>query len=155
MKEQNSINFDRITQAIGYLKDNFKEQPNLDEVAEKVHLSPFHFHKLFTNWAGISPKKFVQYLSIEHAKKYWQTPLSHYLTLHTGGEFVLTEQVPRAQSKAIVVATQQGDMIIFTINFRPVKGSKGYHRANMKHGVSEVQSGRRMAMGIIFHNAVS
>jgi len=77
------------------------------------------------------------------------------LTLHTGGEFVLTEQVPRAQSKAIVVATQQGDMIIFTINFRPVKGSKGYHRANMKHGVSEVQSGRRMAMGIIFHNAVS
>jgi len=68
MKEQNSINFDRITQAIGYLKDNFKEQPNLDEVAEKVHLSPFHFHKLFTNWAGISPKKFVQYLSIEHAK---------------------------------------------------------------------------------------
>ena len=69
MKEQNSINFDRIAQAIGYLKDNFKDQPNLDEVAEKVHLSPFHFQKLFTDWAGVSPKKFVQYLSIEHAKK--------------------------------------------------------------------------------------
>jgi AraC family transcriptional regulator of adaptative response/methylated-DNA-[protein]-cysteine methyltransferase len=69
MKEQNNINFDRITQAIGYLKDNFKEQPNLDEVAEKVHLSPFHFQKMFTDWAGVSPKKFVQYLSVEHAKK--------------------------------------------------------------------------------------
>lgn len=69
MKEQNNINFERITQAIGYLKDNFKEQPNLDEVAGKVHLSPFHFQKLFTDWAGVSPKKFLQYLSIEHAKK--------------------------------------------------------------------------------------
>lgn len=69
MKEQNNINFDRITQAIGYLKDNFKEQPNLDDVAEKVHLSPFHFQKMFTDWAGVSPKKFVQYLSVEHAKK--------------------------------------------------------------------------------------
>lgn len=69
MKEQNNINFERITQAISYLKDNFKNQPNLDEVADKVHLSPFHFQKLFTDWAGVSPKKFVQYLSIEHAKK--------------------------------------------------------------------------------------
>jgi AraC family transcriptional regulator of adaptative response/methylated-DNA-[protein]-cysteine methyltransferase len=69
MKEQNNINFERITQAIGYLKDNFKDQPNLDEVADKVHLSPFHFQKLFTDWAGVSPKKFVQYLSVEHAKK--------------------------------------------------------------------------------------
>lgn len=69
MKEQNNINFERIAQAIGYLKDNFKSQPNLDEVAERVHLSPFHFQKLFTDWAGVSPKKFVQYLSIEHAKK--------------------------------------------------------------------------------------
>lgn len=69
MKEQNNINFERITQAISYLKDNFKDQPNLDEVANRVHLSPFHFQKLFTDWAGVSPKKFVQYLSIEHAKK--------------------------------------------------------------------------------------
>ncbi len=69
MKEQNNINFERITQAIGYLKDNFKDQPNLDEVAGKVHLSPFHFQKLFTDWAGVSPKKFLQYLSIQHAKK--------------------------------------------------------------------------------------
>lgn len=69
MKEQSNINFERITQAIDYLKDNFKEQPNLEELAEKVHLSQFHFQKLFTDWAGVSPKKFLQYLSVEHAKK--------------------------------------------------------------------------------------
>lgn len=76
MKEQNNINFDRITQAIGYLKDNFTDQPNLDEVAEKVHLSPFHFQKMFTDWAGVSPKKFVQYLSVEHAKRLLTTTSS-------------------------------------------------------------------------------
>lgn len=84
MKEQNNINFDRITQAIGYLKDNFKEQPNLDEVAEKVHLSPFHFQKMFTDWAGVSPKKFVQYLSVEHAKRLLTTTSSS--LFHTAHE---------------------------------------------------------------------
>lgn len=74
---------------------------------------------------------------------------------YAGGEFVLTEQVPRAQSKAIVLKPNKGDMLIFTTNFRPAKGSKGYYRANMKHGVSEVHSGKRMAMGIIFHDAVT
>ncbi len=69
MKAQDSINYNRIAQAIDYLKTNFKTQPNLDEVAEKVHLSPFHFQRLFTDWAGTSPKKFLQYISIEHAKK--------------------------------------------------------------------------------------
>ena len=72
-----------------------------------------------------------------------------------GGEFVLTEQVPRAQSKAIVLKPNKGDMVIFTTNFRPVKGSRGYYRANMRHGVSEVQSGQRHAVGIIFHDATS
>lgn len=69
MNEQNSINFDRITQAIRYLNANFRIQPSLEEVAQSVHLSPFHFQKMFTDWAGVSPKKFLQYLSIEHAKK--------------------------------------------------------------------------------------
>jgi uncharacterized protein len=72
---------------------------------------------------------------------------------HESGELVLTEQVPRAQSKAEVVIPNQGDAVIFTTNFRPVKGTKGYYRANMKHGVSEVKSGVRFAMGIIFHDA--
>ncbi len=74
---------------------------------------------------------------------------------YIGGEFVLTEQVPRAQSKAIVLRPKRGDMIIFTTNFRPVKGSRGYYRANMRHGVSQVISGDRHAVGIIFHDAVN
>lgn len=69
MNTQENINYNRIADAIDYIKANFKEQPNLDEVAEKVHLSPFHFQRLFSDWAGTSPKKFLQYTSIEHAKK--------------------------------------------------------------------------------------
>ena len=73
----------------------------------------------------------------------------------TGGEFVLTQQTPRAQSKAIVLKPKKGDMLLFTTNFRPVKGSKGYYRVNMKHGVSELQSGERHTLGIIFHDALT
>ena len=69
MDSQQNINYNRIAEAIAYIKAHFKEQPNLNEVAEKVHLSPFHFQRLFTEWAGTSPKKFLQYISVEHAKK--------------------------------------------------------------------------------------
>lgn len=69
MKEQEHINYDRVAKAIEFIKQNFKKQPNLDEVAEHIHLSPFHFQRLFTEWAGTSPKKFLQYISLEHAKK--------------------------------------------------------------------------------------
>jgi len=68
MNSQEIINYERIAEAINYIKLNFKEQPNLDEVAEKVNLSPFHFQRMFTDWAGISPKKFLQYLSLDYAK---------------------------------------------------------------------------------------
>lgn len=71
---------------------------------------------------------------------------------HEGGEFVLTEQVPRAQSIATVVQAAKGDAVIFTTNFRPVNGSRGYYRAKLKHGISRVLSGRRYAMGVIFHD---
>lgn len=71
----------------------------------------------------------------------------------TGGEFVLTQQVPRAQSKAIVLKPKKGDALIFTTNFKPEKGAKGYYRVNMKHGVSEVKEGSRHTLGIIFHDA--
>ncbi|HEX8023136.1 2OG-Fe(II) oxygenase, partial [Mucilaginibacter sp.] len=74
---------------------------------------------------------------------------------YTGGEFVITEQIPRAQSKANVLTPGMGDMVLFTTNFRPVKGSKGYYRVNMKHGVSPVHSGKRHSLGIIFHDALS
>jgi hypothetical protein len=73
----------------------------------------------------------------------------------TGGELVLTQQIPRAQSKAIVLKPKKGDLLIFTTNFKPEKGSKGYYRVNMKHGVSEVRSGERFALGIIFHDATT
>ncbi len=73
----------------------------------------------------------------------------------TGGEFVLTQQIPRAQSKAIVLKPNKGDLLIFTSNFKPEKGIKGYYRVNMKHGVSEVKSGERYTLGIIFHDATS
>lgn len=69
MNEQQQINYHRIAEAIEFIKANFKEQPNLDEIAEQVHLSPFHFQRLFSEWAGTTPKKFLQYISIEHAKK--------------------------------------------------------------------------------------
>jgi AraC family transcriptional regulator, regulatory protein of adaptative response / methylated-DNA-[protein]-cysteine methyltransferase len=72
MKEQETINYERIAEAISFIVENFKKQPELDEVARKIHLSPFHFQRLFTQWAGVSPKKFIQYLSVEHAKKLLQ-----------------------------------------------------------------------------------
>jgi AraC family transcriptional regulator, regulatory protein of adaptative response / methylated-DNA-[protein]-cysteine methyltransferase len=68
MTEQQNINYNRIAEAIDYIKTNFKEQPNLDEVAAKVNLSPFHFQRLFSDWAGTSPKKFLQYTTVEYAK---------------------------------------------------------------------------------------
>lgn len=69
MSEQEQLNYNRIAEAIGYIRTNFKEQPSLNQIAETVHLSPFHFQRLFTDWAGVSPKKFMQYLSIEYAKQ--------------------------------------------------------------------------------------
>ncbi len=76
-------------------------------------------------------------------------------TDYTGGEFILTEQIPRAQSKANVLKPNRGDMVIFTTNFRPEKGTKGYYRVNMKHGVSPIHKGNRHSLGIIFHDALS
>jgi uncharacterized protein len=70
-----------------------------------------------------------------------------------GGEFLLIEQQPRAQSKAEVVAANQGQAIIFTTRYRPVKGSRGYYRVNLRHGVSRVHRGTRYTLGIIFHDA--
>ncbi len=69
MNEQESINYNRIAEAINYIRQNFRQQPNLDKIAAEVHLSPYHFQRIFTEWAGTSPKKFLQYISIEHAKK--------------------------------------------------------------------------------------
>lgn len=71
----------------------------------------------------------------------------------SGGEFVLTEQRPRMQSRAEVVPLRQGDAVVFAVHHRPVSGSKGTYRVNMRHGVSRIRSGLRHTVGIIFHDA--
>ncbi|TMH22577.1 MAG: proline hydroxylase, partial [Betaproteobacteria bacterium] len=71
----------------------------------------------------------------------------------TGGEFVMTEQRPRMQSRAEVVPLAQGDAVVFAVNERPVRGTRGAHRVKLRHGVSRVRSGRRYTAGIIFHDA--
>ena len=71
----------------------------------------------------------------------------------TGGEFVLTEQRPRMQSRPIVVPLRQGDGVVFAVNHRPVQGAKSVYRVNLRHGVSRIHSGHRHTLGIIFHDA--
>jgi uncharacterized protein len=71
----------------------------------------------------------------------------------SGGEFVLTEQRPRMQSRADVVPLKQGDAVVFPVHYRPVQGSRGSYRVNMRHGVSRLHAGRRHTLGIIFHDA--
>jgi hypothetical protein len=71
----------------------------------------------------------------------------------SGGEFVLTEQRPRMQSRAEVVPLRQGDAVAFAVHHRPVEGARGAYRVNLRHGVSRVRSGRRHTLGIIFHDA--
>ncbi|MBW4889791.1 methylated-DNA--[protein]-cysteine S-methyltransferase [Mucilaginibacter sp. HMF5004] len=68
METQQHMDYHRIAQAIDYLKLNYKRQPSLDEAAAHVNLSPFHFQRMFKDWAGVTPKQFLQYLSVEHAK---------------------------------------------------------------------------------------
>lgn len=71
----------------------------------------------------------------------------------TGGEFVLTEQRPRMQSRPIVVPLRQGDAVVFAVHHRPVRGAKNVYRVNLRHGVSRIRSGHRQTLGIIFHDA--
>lgn len=79
--------------------------------------------------------------------------LSHPHRNFSGGEFVLTEQRPRMQSRVHVVPLSQGDTVIFAVQHRPIKGTRGVYRVNLRHGVSEVKSGNRYALGMIFHDA--
>jgi uncharacterized protein len=72
---------------------------------------------------------------------------------YEGGEFVLVEQQPRAQSKPTVIVANQGELLIFATRYRPVKGSRGYYRTNLKHGVSQLKRGVRFTLGIIYHDS--
>lgn len=69
METQQELDYKRIAQAISFFKENFRNQPKLEEVAGHVNLSPFHFQRMFHQWAGVTPKQFLQYLSVEHAKQ--------------------------------------------------------------------------------------
>lgn len=69
MLNQEPLDFNRIKKAIEYISENYKYQPSLDKISEHIHLSPFHFQRLFKEWAGVSPKRFLQYISIQHAKQ--------------------------------------------------------------------------------------
>jgi hypothetical protein len=79
--------------------------------------------------------------------------LSRPVTDFTGGEFVMTEQRPRMQSRPEVVPLEQGDAVVFAVHYRPVQGTRGVYRVNLRHGVSRVRSGRRYTLGVIFHDA--
>ncbi len=72
----------------------------------------------------------------------------------SGGEFVLTEQRPRMQSRAEVVDLKQGDAVVFAVHHRPVQGTRGTYRVNLRHGVSRIRSGQRHTLGVIFHDAI-
>ena len=104
-----SIDYERVARAIDYLRARSTQQPQLDEVAEHVGLSPFHFQRLFTEWAGVSPKRFLQYLTVEHAKSLlaadhsvmdatFETGLSSPSRLHD--LFVATEAVTPGEYKS-------------------------------------------------------
>ncbi len=71
----------------------------------------------------------------------------------TGGEFVLTEQRPRMQSRVEVAPLRQGDALVFAVHHRPVRGTRGTYRVNLRHGVSQVRGGHRHTLGVIFHDA--
>ncbi len=86
MEEYNQYTYDKIAKAIEYIRENFRRQPNLEEIAEHVHLSPYHFQRLFSEWAGTSPKKFIQYLSVDYAKSLLRDKQASLFdtTYHTG-----------------------------------------------------------------------
>ncbi|MCA5006077.1 methylated-DNA--[protein]-cysteine S-methyltransferase [Sphingobacterium bovistauri] len=82
---QQQLNYERIAKAIAFIQANFKQQPSLEEIAAHISLSPFHFQRLFQDWAGTTPKKFLQYISLQHAKKILQVSKSTEIaTFETG-----------------------------------------------------------------------
>lgn len=83
--EQTQIDYHRVEKAISYIRERHHEQPSLEEIAEHIHLSPYHFQRLFTRWAGISPKKFLQYLTIQYARECLNNNLSLAQIAHEAG----------------------------------------------------------------------
>ena len=82
---QQHMNYERVAKAIAFIQTNFRQQPSLEEIAEHVHLSPFHFQRLFQEWAGTTPKKFLQYISLQHAKKILKESKSNEIASYNTG----------------------------------------------------------------------
>ena len=87
MNEQETLDYARIAQAIGYIRENFKRQPGLDEIAREVALSTAHFQRMFTEWAGVSPKKFLQYTVLNMPRKFWMRLMRLCLIRHRKRDF--------------------------------------------------------------------
>lgn len=85
MKQQNQIDYERIEKAICFIRNNFKEQPSLERIAEAVHMSAYHFQRIFSEWVGVSPKKFMQYTSLEYAKNLLKNQITLIDTAHETG----------------------------------------------------------------------
>lgn len=84
MEKTHQHYYDTVADAIEYIERNYTSQPSLDDIAKQVHISPFHFQKIFTEWAGVSPKKYLQYLSVEHAKNILQNNTLAHTAFETG-----------------------------------------------------------------------
>ncbi|MGB2015919.1 MAG: methylated-DNA--[protein]-cysteine S-methyltransferase [Candidatus Puniceispirillum sp.] len=87
MTNQSQIDYERVERAIGYIARHYKDKPSLDDVAAAIHVSPFHFQRLFSKWAGISPKKFIQFLSLDYAKTSLRAPGTSVLDAAYGAGF--------------------------------------------------------------------
>lgn len=128
MKTIPDINYQRIATAISFIRSNFKDQPNLEQVAEQVHLSPYHFQRLFTEWAGTSPKKFLQYISVEHAKK------------------ILREGGPTLQDAAFETglsgSSRLHDLFVTIEGMSPAEFKNGGRSLSINYSFAETQFGK-------------
>lgn len=128
MSTQNQIDYERIAKAIDYIRSNFKLQPSLEEVAEKIHLSPAHFQKMFSDWAGTSPKKFLQFISLEHAKS------------------LLTEEkaslFDTAYETGLSSTSRLHDLFVNIEGMSPAEYKNGGKRLNINYSFSESPFGK-------------
>ena len=97
MKSQQELNYNRIADAIRFIKKNYRTQPKLEEIAEHINMSPFHFQRMFSEWAGTTPKRFLQYLNIEYAKKILKE--THATLFDTACELGLSTAIAEARKE--------------------------------------------------------
>lgn len=129
MDTQENIDYNRIAKAIAYIHKNFRKQPDLNEIATEVHLSPAHFQRLFTKWAGTSPKKFLQYISVEHAKE----------ILNQSAKSTLSQA---AYEIGLSSTSRLHDLFIKIEGMTPAEYKNGGKDLIINYGYSETQFGK-------------